>query len=443
MIRYFTIVSFLLLFLNSCEDSSSIGNSIVEGEKFDVKYTDDFDISSEVIAYDSLLTYVRGINYSVYSVGSIDDPIFGKKTCDGYFRMGYNNSVTIPNFEGASLDSMVLILTYDTLGSYGSAVVTHDLEVYSLTEDLTAMDSIYIDQEISYDPTLIGSKSFVARPRDSITILNHADTTEVRLPAQIRVRMNDDWANDIFADTSLYESETALADRFKGVYLKNKSESLLGLNFSVTSNGEGGFNRLAVYYSDSTGMKRLYTFRFFSERGMYVETDRTGSLAESIFNNSISPDSLTVVESHEGLETRLTFNDLSFLEDKIINHAELIVTVASLPEDFGSNHIPVDILLSYKDQDGSNRSVIQDIEDLNLINISLDFGYDGRLEEKDGVMIHRMIVTKHIKKILEGEVEPTIIFRPFLRNQLPNRSVFYGPKHSDFGVKLGVAYTNQ
>ena len=443
MIRYLSIVSLLFIFLSSCEDSSSIGNTIVEGEKFDVEYSNDFDMSAEVVQFDSLLTFIRGINYSVYSVGSINDPVFGAKTSDGFFRMGFNNSVTIPSFEGATLDSMVLILTYDTLGYYGSATVTHNLEVYGLTEDLKDQDSIYIDQEIGFDPMLIGEKSFVARPTDSITILNHADTTEVTLPAQIRIRMDDDWANDLFSDSMIYESETTLEEKFKGIYLKNTSEALLGLNFSTTSNGEGGFNRLAVYYTDSTDMKRLYTFRFFTERGLYITTDKTGSIAESVFNNDISPDSITMVESHEGYDTKIIFNDLSFLEDKIINHAELIVTVASLPEDIASNHLPVDILLSYETKDGSNRGTIQDIEDLNLLNTSLDFGYGGRIEEVDGMNIHRLIITKHIKEIIAGEVEPSIILRPFLRNQLPNRSVLYGPKHSQFGVKLGVAYTNQ
>jgi hypothetical protein len=445
MIRYFVISVLLALTFSACQDSSSIGSNLLEDDKFDVNLINDFSLTSSIILSDSLKTYRDNVSYDTYSVGEIDEPLFGSKICEIYFRMGLNGSVANPDFNKATLDSMVLILTYDSLGNYGNTDAINNLEVYELAEDISDVDSLFTEQVIAIENDIIGEKSFTAKPLDSLTIINHTDTTEQKIPAQIRVRMDQTWSEDIFSNEALYVDQAALEDEFKGFYIKNSpsTPSLLGVNIGANANSENGFNRLAVFYTDSLGAKQLYTFRIFSQRGMYIEQDRSGSLVDDLSSGFADTDSLVVVEGHRGYDTKISFNDLSVLDDKIVNHASLKVYVASLPEDEMFIYAPTSILLGYKTVDGDNSNLIQDIFDLNVIGAPLDFGYGGMLEEEGNAICYRMNITKHIKDVLNSEVEPEITLIPLLRNQYPQRTILYGAGHSMFPIELEVTYTNR
>lgn len=446
MIKYQLVILALFIFFTACQESSSIGNNLLDDEKFNIQFKDDFSISSSTDEGNRVIAYQSSVGLNLYSVGKIDDPVFGESTKEVFFNLGFNPFISIPDFNTAILDSMVLVMTYDTVGDYGNKDAMHNLELYALNQDFDDLDTIYADETISFESELIGTKSFVSAPNDSISILNHTDTTLLKLPPQIRVRLDQDWANTLFEDETLYVDADALETYFTGLYIKNtpSTSSLLGLDLSSVANAESGRNRMIVYYTDTSNIKKVYTFRIGSKRGTLVQENKGSSLAQQIEDGSVTGDSLSLIGAHSIQNTKVTFNDLSFLSDKIINHAVIRVFVASLPEDNLALYDPIGQILASSFSDEGNLEIISDISDLSNRNISLVDGFGGNLMTENGVSFYEMNITKRIKDIVELGLTPdesNIILTPLSRNQIPNRTVLYGSTHSQYPIEFEVTYT--
>lgn len=446
MIKYQLVILALFIFFTACQESSSIGNNLLDDEKFNIQFKDDFSISSSTDEGNRVIAYQSSVGLNLYTVGKIDDPIFGESTKEVFFNLGFNPFISIPDFNTAILDSMVLVMTYDTVGDYGNKDAIHNLELYALNQDFDDLDTIYAEETISFESELIGTKSFVSAPNDSISILNHTDTTLLKLPPQIRVRLDQDWANTLFEDETFYADADALETYFTGLYIKNtpSTSSLLGLDLSSVANGESGRNRMIVYYTDTSNIKKVYTFRIGSKRGTLVQENKGSSLAQQIEDGSVTGDSLSLIGAHSIQNTKVTFNDLSFLSDKIINHAVIRVFVASLPEDNLALYDPIGQILASSFSDEGNLEIISDISDLSNRNISLVDGFGGNLMTENGVSFYEMNITKRIKDIVELGLTPdesNIILTPLSRNQIPNRTVLYGSTHSQYPIEFEVTYT--
>lgn len=442
MLRFIFSFACLVVLLSSCQDTSSVGSGLLENEKFDVGFRANFPISSALVSDKRTEAYRNGISLSTYSVGKLNDPYFGEKTAEVFFEVGFNPTVSIPNFRGFTLDSMVMVLTYDTTGMYGNPEVPHHLKVFPLTEDLSGRDTIYMDELVGYDQNVLAEKVFIPAPLDSISIINHSDTSELRVPAQIRMRMDDQWAAGLFSDTLLYTDSDALKTYMRGFYLKSETEnSLLGLNLGSAANGEDGVNRLTVYFTTSGGEKNIYTFRISARRGTLVSQDRGMSLANELITGGNNQDSLLIIEPHNGYNAVLRFPDLTFLEDKIVNHALLKVYTADLPGDNSSFYRPIRQLLAYRYNEEGELETIRDLLDLTLIQTNLALGFGGRIAADGNGYVYEMNVTKRIKEIIADPTSNEIILAPISRAQFPTRSILRNGGNIDRPAVLEVTYT--
>lgn len=443
MIKNFLFVLAIVVSFTACQESSTVGTVLLEDEKFDIQLKKDFILSSDIIQGESSPGYIEGINYSTFSIGQLDDPMFGTKDSELYFEMGFNTLISRPDFSLNTLDSIVLILAYDTAGYYGDDAVSHSLEILALEEDLTDRDTIQLDATLQTGTDILGSKTISYRPFDSLSITSHLEGEVIRIKPQIRIPMNDVWSEELFSNADLYESDEALAEFFKGFVIKNttSNSALLGLNMGTASED---LNKLSVYYTDTADIKKIYNFTLRGAKGMLQQIDRSGSLTAELIDGVTSGDSLILMEGHTGYDAKVVFDDLSFLEDKIVNHAVLKITIAELVGDDPREYPQTPQLLARAFDDNGDQQVIDDITDLSLVGISIPDGFGGNIVEEDGVKKYVMNVTKRVKEIMDGDFmndEAEIIFNPFARIQLPNRCIMYGAKHSVYPIEFEVTYT--
>jgi Domain of unknown function (DUF4270) len=446
----------LALIIAACNSATNIGEDLLNDEKLDLSYKNNFTIgASTILSPDALsFTYTETqlgetnlLTPETGIIGDLYDAKFGKIKSSVYSKIIFNpNLGTIPTFKDLTFDSAVMILAYDTLGNYGASNVVHNLMVEEISEDYADADSIYSSRKLTTSK-VIGTKSFIPNSKDSITIFDHTDSTKQKLAAQIRVRMDDEWAkalytNDIIKNgLSTTEANEKLYSFFKGVKISSTTEgkSLIGLNLNTQAVSSTGLTKLTFYLKEADGDKISYSFYFSTIKFNSFEIDRQGSEIEQYIDKPERSDSLVFLQSMTGPSFYLDLQDLTDLKDKIINHAAIEMTVANLADDNLTELPPVLQLMASKKVDGKY-VIIKDVADQISNGYTLATGFGGALTGTTK-KTYSINITKHLKELLEDEsLDRKIYITANNRSIRPNRSIIYGPKHSQYPIKLKVAF---
>jgi hypothetical protein len=452
------IALFGLVILISCNDEAELDTDIFQGNPEDVVTVDTFKIISNVQESDSLVAFeivsvdIPQLNRipQVVHVGRYSDPLFGQVQSDIYLQFTRATSSPPPDFENSNIvmDSLALLMTYDTASHYGEYDQMITIEASSLSE---AFDrnfvtgepfTIYSDEDFASGS--LKSFSFIPSPKDSVTYSEPTrdgmgrdtlmDIGHARLLLQ---EQGDLGIMQIFEDPEVYENDSIFRDRLKGL----KLSSLMG-NSLVGFRPEASVSRLSAYYTqDDTLHKRVdFVTSAFLVRLSSVEIDPTGTLSEQfILNDENESDSLIFVQGLTGYTTRLDIPGLASLEGNIINFAELELTLAELPGDDPFLFPPIDLMtLSYRN-DNNTLILVTDLT-LGLAN-ELEF-FGGRVETTpDNQLVYKMRITDHIQRMISGEFPQSLELQAFSRRENPRRSVLYGGNHSTYPIKLNVTFT--
>ncbi|MBK7410445.1 MAG: DUF4270 family protein [Saprospirales bacterium] len=236
--------------LNSCTQPGIIGSDLLKGDQIGVSFTDTLPFIAYVQLTDSVKTYGSdlGEQLNSYLCGQFADPVFGLSSAVINAQLVLNGG-NPPNFEGATLDSMVLILPYVASRVYGDTTEAYQLEVYLLDEDMLDTANYYSNKTFAATQ-LIGSTTIFPSPSDSLEILIHgSDTmgTQLVVP-QVRIRMDDAFAQSILTeDTLVLESDTSFLEKYKGIQIRGASQNKGMLSFNLNSSLAG----LTVYITTS------------------------------------------------------------------------------------------------------------------------------------------------------------------------------------------------
>ncbi|MBK6783104.1 MAG: hypothetical protein IPG79_04610 [Saprospiraceae bacterium] len=171
----------MLLFgfmLISCQDEILVGSDLLDDNTILLDYTEQVQLTSSNIytgpftAFDSLNTGKR-----LVCLGNLDDNTFGQLRSE--LAISFNiNSASPPNYpfgkKPLKFDSLVLVLTYDTVGTYGNINTSFRALVSKLENKLPAGDSISSDVDITYGEKLADT-ILTLKPKDSVRITNHID----------------------------------------------------------------------------------------------------------------------------------------------------------------------------------------------------------------------------------------------------------------------------
>lgn len=444
----FSFTCFILLIFSACEDPTTVGSDLLDDEAFSLEGVSDFDIEAKTINSDKVVTYIKSItSFTSYPIGSYEDPIFGSKNSTVFAELVYNAYSGVPNLTKSTIDSAVLVLSYDTLSTYGNLSDIHHISVYEATSVSTA-DTIYNTVPVEYGMMPMGEQYVAYKPKDSITIVNYeADTATLTLKPQIRIPLETARFANLFSDYDNINTSTDFVAKFKGFVIKSESElgSILGLNLGLSANdGSTGINGVYFYYRDSANTKKVFRMTFSDRRFIQFDSGFAAGPQGQVLNSAADGENYLFLEGLGGPEINLKFKDLNKVSGKIINHAELEMFAAQLDgDDLEAHPFVPQLTIGYK-KDGQFLS-ITDISDLVTALIDVTEGFGGNLVSRTGTPngSYKMNITKAVKAMLAGDIPNNeLIISVQSRAQRPHRGVFYGSKHPQYAIRLKIAYTN-
>lgn len=434
---------FLLLLLTAvmfyaCQEDAVIGNDLLDSERLDLNYRDDFEISIKTVKGDSLLVYAPGSTpvKNTYLLGKMNDPVFGSSYADIGLTVNPYSEFTSDN---VVLDSAVLVMRYDTVGMYGDTNLVHHVSVFQLGESILELDSTYSNFKINRGDVLIAEKSFKPRPKTNSKYFNPLVDSVQTINPHIRIRLNDEFAQQLMSDSLLMKDSAMYWDKYMGLALISEVEGLggfLGLDLGQSLNISPEYNAIQLFLTQNDTTKTLKVMSFRGQAINHFEHDYNGSeLEQSIIQGG----EYSYSQSMAGTNTEVRMPDLSELKGVLINHAELVLTISdeqsSLPLDYYPQHTR--FYLSKIVEDGKTE-LIEDVSILGNLNQNLVI-HGGN--PSDGKV--RLNVTEYVKKLIDEDVTKSLILTPINRIQDARRTVFYTQDSEAFKPKLKITYTSK
>lgn len=423
----------------SCTNPTSLGLDLLEEDFLNLLYTDTLSIETATEAGDSVIVHTPTVFAGTYLLGKLNDPVFGVSEAGLYAQV-------VPEFlrpafpEDARVDSLVLVLPYDTTRFYGNLEQDLTLEVFRLSERINGDVSQYSNANFSFNPTLIGR--FRGKPsKDSISVQDYRGgaASTISFP-HLRISLSSTLGQDLLsADTVVYTSDSLFIEYFKGLYIRPASTgggSLVGLNLSASNAG------LMVYYRTDT-LVRQFQFQFnrFLANVTPFRHNYAGATADPAIG---SPPSLQnpyiFVQGMAGVNGKIRIPSVKKLQGIVINKAELILKVAQLPGDNFSLYPPANFLsLYYRDKNGT----VLPIPDALLIQSNLRDNFGGIYTPgTDGAPgLYRINLGTHFRDMVEGRVSDELLIGLSPKASSGARTVLYGSASLEHKAKLRVAYT--
>lgn len=433
--------------ISSCKDEIIVGSDLLDDEIIMVDVTDQVTMQSDVepgnpfVTFDSLSLSRRTV-----FVGKISDGVFGSLTPSLALMFNLNTS-SLPAYpvgeKPLRADSLVLALTYDTLATYGSLMMPFQVTVSSLSERLPAGTRLMSDLAVNTGQILADTIMYI-KPKDSVRIVNPATEQTISQLPQMRVRLPIDLANRILFDTVAAVSDSAFAEIIKGVLIKaNSADSrgVFGFNLSAQALSSSISNKLILYYTESDTVKKSYVYSINRRFANVTERDYTSSMVEAAVADSTLGNEIAYVQGFGGPMMKLTFKDLSALDDKIINFARLYITAESASGNFGEFPACNQLYAFKKESDGD----FVTIDDIIASSASLTTTvFGGTKKESAGKATYILNITNQLKAFLKDPaLERSIYLSVPLTAENIQRAVMYGAGHGSDAIKLKVNFTSK
>lgn len=437
----------VLSFISGCQDPILVGGTLLDDEKLNIGITNDFDLNTKVIPGDSVITYLPNLDSRTYLLGQLDDPIFGNIAAELYLK--FKLSTTKPTYlseEKLRFDSLVLVLQYDTLGTYGNNIGSQSVKVYRLDESINDKDTFYSDTNLKYLPSEIAKIEKVISPKDSVRIKDHLTGKQVTLSPQLRIRIDNSFGETLIKNEDAAKNDTLFSEFFKGVYLTSTSTNnqpfMYGFNFNNAAlNSTSPINKLIMYYTVNDTTEKTYEYLINTATINRFVHNRSTSQIESFINNPLLSDSLSFIQGVGGVKTVVKFNDLNSLDTLLINKAELEITAADVQGQNGVYNLPKQLIATRKNSDG-NLIFIDDIAQLISGNVLFSPVFGGSPIVSGSLRKYKLNITNHIKRAVKDKTFDSDIYISVLTEaENPARAIFYGAKHSQYPVKLNITYT--
>jgi hypothetical protein len=379
-----------------------------------------------------------------YLCGSVQDPIFGRYTAEIYAQPllpGIASSLI-----GSTLDSVVLSLRYDTLGTYGSILDPLTIEVYRMAENPAFNQEYYSNHQFMTNPDLLGSLTFIPKPKDSVTVYRPNDT--LRLAPHIRIPLDLTKMGDLLLqDTSVFENQDSFLNYFNGLYIKitDANNTMLGFNLLSAVTG------LSYYYDKGTSNDLEFKFVITSGsvKTVHMVHDYTGSPVAA----ALAPEpeaELTYIQGMSGVTSYMRVEGLDAIGSAIINQAQFEFYATFPDGDMGELYPPCQYIITQEKTDTSlvnseDVAIALALTGSSSTTESFNAIFGGRRGTPDPgppvVYRYNMNVTNQIKDIIAGNQQNIIYFNPFAKGNIPNRAVIFGPNHPTYAPRLRISYT--
>lgn len=354
---FFSIMAIVTLLAPACTDPTEIGADLFAGDEAEVGFTDTLSVVATTVLSDTVLTYFpvnpnTNTPYTSYLFGRMQDPIFGQSTSQIYAQLV--SAQRPPNLTNARLDSIVLVLPYNTTANYGDLTQNYGISVHELTQYIEPNMNYYSNSAFSSQAGTLGTKTFVPN-LDSANILTYSSagvSSTLKVGPQVRIPLTRTLGESFLRlDTSIYKKDSLFVRSFNGLRLQPTTTNQGMLSFNLVSAQAGIF----LYYTQNDTL-HIQNQLYFDSR--YVRTTQfdynpKGATVERYINSPTLGDSLLFLQGMAGVITKLEVPGIEKLRGIVINKAELELRIATPPGDNQSIFEPVPFILALtRDKNG-------------------------------------------------------------------------------------------
>ncbi|GAA4929506.1 DUF4270 family protein [Mucilaginibacter defluvii] len=436
-----------LFILNSCKNPDGVGLDVDENNQLSGTLIVDTNITLNTVLEDSVAVSDLGRS----TLGYFNDPELG--TTESALITDINlpggTAYTKPT-GNIVVDSAVLMLKYSPTGFYGDSLAsTYKINVYQLNEKPLGV-TYFNSKTWSRSSTVLGSKTFLARPHDTIRVTSIVDggaDTAIRVVPQIRVKLNTELVYNWLNSSQAAQSNLAFQNLSRGLYV----------NIDRTgSTGAGGIialttgDSIAVYTTVTNGSTKdtsivgLPISRYINEIKHNYNDNVKAALANTSNNQT------AYVKGMGGLRVKIAFNRIAetLPKDVVINRAELVI----VPKNGTlTPYAPLPKLTMYKSDLAKQRTYIEDMIN-GSANFSLLFGGNFGIPVKNE---YRFLLTSYLQNLVTGKVKDYGTYIAAANESLSTtntapsiaatayptgRTILLG-KNSPYRVQLKIIYT--
>ncbi len=406
----------------------------------EVVFEDDFDLSATTVITAPTLTYtIQNNAIERHLAGQLNDPVFGASQSSFYFQMEYFRGI-VPDYEGATLDSGILMLQLDTTFLTGDSESTLDFEIFRLIEDISGLDSINSDAVFSIEEDPLGRlENYSVSDGRIFRFFDPQVLDTVEFDNVIRIPISDDFNSQVFAvDGNEAPTSADLVSIFNGYLLTAETEQSAMVSFDVSFLALQSF--FSLYYTGPDSSSRVYNYPLGFDRPIVFEHDYTGTVIPDVLNVPVGGNDPLYLQGLNGVDVQVDISDMLRINDNILlNHAELEITLAT--ENTDNPDFPASPTLGLFTMDSNGRLV--EIEDLALADIRgpREVVFDGTLNTTGTESTYSFNFTTHAKGILDGIDTGIIYISVFDKGGDPSRTIVYGPDHDTSPMKLNLTFT--
>jgi hypothetical protein len=344
-----------------------------------------------------------------------------------------------------------------------------DLEVFQLSERLRNFENYYSSQDFNFRPTSIGRASILPTPRTPKTLIrNNGDGTFDTLSLRYeKIPIAESVGRVLLdIDSLTYTSDSSFIDVFNGVHIRaaNGTRSMLGFNLQEANAG-----LLVSYDTVGTGGEPLqYLYPFVApSNGFFVpyrtvrfarfEHNYDNVLVGDALGNSPTRNDLAFTQGLAGVNTVITFTDLTELKNIIVNKATLELRVASLDGSRNDIFPPAEQVLLYEVKGDGTLELIEDFSLAGLAISEIADATGGKLifNALDTQLVrYNLNLSSHFQRIITGRATnqiavqitgtPTsnfLIIQGSAKAAQASRTIFGTPEHPRFKPTFKLIYT--
>lgn len=359
-IKNFIIIlcAFALLYSSCKKDVNTLSVGFINPDSSFNSTSESIFLNSYTTTMDSLATHQQ----SLYILGAINDPIFGKSQATILTSFTIPNNAASFSFGDSAkvlIDSVVLQLRIgnDTT-CIGNINAIHDIKVYELTQKLSDTSAIFSNQNYLKSNNVVGVFNTKFSPSDSIKkTYMYSDAV---IPACMRIKMSDDFKLKL-QNQNTFTSAT-FYDNYKGLAIVDES------NFSPN---EGGFwymnlnslyTNLIVYYrNDTTHLRAEFPIQFANPKfNKYVNNSSLLTQPNSTKFTANKQQDIGYLQSMGGTKLRMFIPDSTLIRlaaspQLAIQKAEIVLKSLS---GFDNDNFKIPNQLTLISTDSSGNSVL-------------------------------------------------------------------------------------
>jgi hypothetical protein len=418
--HFFSCLIVVISLAFSCKQPDNIGLNVLPASDLSShSFSDTISLQTSIEREDS----VPATGNSANLLGNIHDNLFGDANASFYTR-ALLSSLNITFGSNPVCDSIVLSLVYS--GYYGDTTASHSFEIYKMDESIADSTVYYSNKTFATSDLLGYLTTSDIHPNDSVLLNGVKTAPHLRIPLD-----NSKAAIFFSAASSVYASNSAFLDFFKGIYIKEVSSPATGsiLYFNLADT----LSKITLYYKNSTDDSLSFSF-YLNGLGKvnHFTHDYSSAVFANQFNNPDLTKNLCYVQSMAGVKTKINFpylNNLIQDGNISVNLAQLVVTI----DNSTTATFPAHSSLFLTGIDSLGRSYF--LPDF----ITSTTGFGG--EQTSGT--YTFHISRYMQQVLSGTRKDYGLYLVASgASANANRTVIGGSDNPSIRMKLNLNYTN-